>query len=93
MNTARKGRAAEHRARHLLEAEGFQVSRAAASKGPADLIAWNAHLIRFVSVKSGTRYASRVEREMLRRMPRPVNSRIEVWRFPPRCRTPLIEHL
>jgi len=36
MNTAHKGRRAEHRARALLEAAGFAVCRAAGSKGPAD---------------------------------------------------------
>jgi hypothetical protein len=33
MNTAHKGRRAEHRARTLLEAAGFAVCRAAGSKG------------------------------------------------------------
>jgi Holliday junction resolvase len=40
MNTAQKGRRAEHRARALLEADGFVACRAAGSKGPADLVAW-----------------------------------------------------
>ena len=63
MNTAHKGRRAEHRARALLEAEGFAVVRAAASKGVCDLVAWNATSIRLVSVKSGAAYASTAERE------------------------------
>ena len=79
MNTADKGRRAEHRARAILEAAGFCVVRAAASKGPADLIAWDAISIRFVSVKSGTKYASAVEREQLQAMPRPENASVEVW--------------
>jgi hypothetical protein len=93
VNTAAKGRRAEHRARALLEAAGFCVCRAAASKGPADLIAWTATSIRFVSVKAGGQYASEVEREALRQMPRPANSTVEIWRLPDRCRAPFIEQL
>jgi hypothetical protein len=69
------------------------VGRAAGSKGPADLIAWDSTSIRFISVKSGGQYASAIEREALRVLPRPVESTIEVWRFPDRCRAPLIERL
>jgi Holliday junction resolvase len=93
MNTAHKGRRAEHRARALLETAGFAVCRAAGSKGPADLIAWDTTVIRFISVKSGTKYATATERETLEQMPRPANASIEVWRFPDRYRTPLIERL
>jgi Holliday junction resolvase len=91
MNTATKGRRAEHRARKLLEAAGFEVCRAAGSKGPADLVAWDAVSIRFVSVKSGTKYASAAEREALQLLMRPANASVEIWRFPDRCRSPAIE--
>lgn len=93
MITAHKGRRAEHRARRLLESAGYEVTRAAGSKGPADLIAWNTTAIRFISVKCGTKYLSAIEREALRVMPRPANASIECWRFPDRCREPLIEVL
>lgn len=93
MNTAHKGRRAEHRARRLLEAAGFSVCRAAGSKGPADLIAWDAVSIRLISVKSGTRYASAIEREALRLLAVPPNATREIWRYPDRCREPLIERL
>lgn len=92
MNTAHKGRRAEHRARVLLEEAGFTVARAAGSRGPADLIAWDAAALRFISVKSTT-YASALEREALRSMQRPACSTIEIWRFPSYCREPLIERL
>ncbi|MGE5836011.1 MAG: hypothetical protein ACM4AI_16135 [Acidobacteriota bacterium] len=69
MNTAHKGRRAEWKARTLLEAAGFSVCRAAASRGPCDLIAWDATSIRFVSVKSGSKYATAIEREQLARIP------------------------
>jgi Holliday junction resolvase len=93
MNTAHKGRRAEHRARRLLEAAGFEVCRAAGSKGPADLVAWDAVSIRFISVKSGTKYATAAEREALQMLLRPAGSSVEIWRFPDRCRAPLIERL
>jgi Holliday junction resolvase len=93
VNTAHKGRRAEHRARALLEAAGFAVCRAAGSKGPADLIAWDTTSIRFISVKSGTKYASALEREALQFLTRLENASVEIWRFPDRCRAPLIERL
>jgi Holliday junction resolvase len=94
MNTAHKGRRSEHRARHILEAAGYAVCRAAGSKGPADLIAWNTQAIRFINVKCGTKYLSAVEREALTtQTPWPPNATVEVWRFPDRCREPLIEVL
>ena len=93
MNTATKGRRAEHRARAILEAAGFSVTRAAGSKGPADLVAWDALSIRFISVKSGTKYASAAEREALHALAVPPCASREIWRFPDRCRHPLIERL
>ena len=93
MNTSHKGRRAEHRARALLEAAGFSVCRAAGSKGPADLVAWDTTSIRFISIKSGTQYVRAVERDALQALARPANSTIEVWRFPDHCRAPLIERL
>lgn len=39
MNTAKKGRAKEHKVRDLLRAEGYFVMRSAGSFGPVDLIA------------------------------------------------------
>lgn len=93
MNAAHKGRRAEHRARALLEAAGFEVCRAAGSKGPADLVAWDRTSVRFISVKSGTKYASAAEREALTMLLRPVNASVEIWRFPDRCAAPVIERL
>jgi Holliday junction resolvase len=93
MNCAIKGRRAEHRARHLLESSGFTVCRAAGSRGLVDLVAWDSVSLRFISVKSGTRYCSALEREGLQLMPRPACSSIEVWRWPHRARSPLIETL
>lgn len=93
MNTAHKGRRAEHRARRLLEAAGYTVTRAAASKGVADLVAWNATGFRLVSVKAGGRYASRAERAALAGLAVPAHTSKEIWRFPARCKAPSIEVL
>jgi Holliday junction resolvase len=93
LNQAHKGRRGEHRARKILETAGFMVTRAAGSKGPADLIAWNAVQIRFISVKSGGKYASAIEREALKEMAAPPNATKEIWRLPDRCHEPLIEVL
>jgi len=93
MNSAAKGRRSEHRARDILRAAGFEVCRAAGSLGTIDLVAWSATSIRFVAVKSGQQYASSVEREVLALLPRPANATVELWRFPDRCRAPLIEVL
>jgi hypothetical protein len=57
------------------------------------LIAWNTTSVRFISVKSGTKYASALEREALQLMPAPANATRQIWRFRDRCRVPLIECL
>ncbi len=93
MNCAHKGRRGENRARKILEAAGFTVCRAAGSKGPADLVAWDATSIRFISVKAGTKYLSAIERKALKLLRIPPNASLECWRFPDRARAPLIERL
>ena len=93
INCALKGRRAEHRARALLEELGYTVTRAAGSKGLVDLVAWDAVSLRLVSVKSGTTYASSIEREGLQLMPRPPLASVEIWRYPNRAKAPLIEKL
>lgn len=91
MSNYAKGRRREYRTQQLLEATGYTTTRAASSKGAADVIAWNDTSIRFISVKSGSAYASAVEREALKLLPVPVNATKEIWRWPARCREPLIE--
>jgi Holliday junction resolvase len=91
VSTAHKGRRAEHRARKLLEAAGYTVTRAAGSKGAADLVAWNTVHIRLLNIKSGTKYCGTLERETFALVPVPPNATKEIWRFPDRCVAPLIE--
>lgn len=93
MSNYAKGRRREYRTQRLLEATGYATTRAASSKGPADVIAWNDTSIRFISVKSGSAYASAVEREALQALAVPPNSTKEIWRWPAQCREPLIEVL
>jgi len=93
MNTARKGAAAERRARRILEAAGYTVTRSAASQGVADLVAWDAAGFRLISVKAGRAYASAAERAALATCPAPANTTREIWRYPPGNRAPVIERL
>jgi Holliday junction resolvase len=88
-----KGRRREYRVQAILERAGYMTTRAASSKGPADVIAWNGQTIRFISVKSGGAYASSLERERLEGLPVPPNASKEIWRLPTGCREPLIEVL
>jgi Holliday junction resolvase len=87
------GRRIEWRARKRLEADGYIVVRAAGSKGPADLVAWDSRTIRLISVKSGGRYLSAVERAALVNLPRPPGSSVECWRYLPRETAPCVERL
>lgn len=93
MGNYTKGRRLEHRARQILETAGFSVVRSAGSKGPADLVAFDALGFRLISVKCGGQYASALEREALQLLPRPDNATVEIWRFPDRSRHPIVERL
>lgn len=92
-NSKAKGNRAERRCMVILESAGYSCSRAAASLGIFDVIAIGAQDIRLVQVKSGTRYASGVEREQMTNFVAPANASREIWRFPDRCKAPLIEVL
>jgi len=49
--------------------------------------------VRLVQVTAGTKYLSTVEREQIVALAVPANVTRECWRFPDRCRSPLIERL
>ena len=53
--------------------------------GPAD--------VRLVQVKCGGAYLSAVEREQITMLAVPPNVSRECWRFPDRCRAPIVERL
>ena len=92
MNTAAKGRSAEHRSRRILEAAGFEVVRAAASKGPFDLVGIGCNGIALVQVKC-TRWPSPAECEALALFPAPTNAVKLVYRWRPRARQPDVREL
>lgn len=48
-----KGRRYEYKARKLLEQEGFEVVRSAASKGKWDLVAIKPGCVRLIQIKKG----------------------------------------
>lgn len=93
MNNKRKGTRTEHRARRILEAAGYYVTRAGGSLGLFDLVAIGPIDIRLVQVKSGSAYLSGIEREQISGLQVPANVTREAWRFPDRARAPLIERL
>ena len=64
-----------------------------ASLGLFDVIAIGPHDVRCVQVKSGGKYLSGLEREAIQALTVPANVTREAWRFPDRCRAPLIERL
>jgi Holliday junction resolvase len=93
MNATRKGTRAEHRATRILEAAGYVVTRAGGSLGLFDVVAVGPNDVRLIQVKAGTKYLSGVEREQVTTLSAPTNVTRECWRFPDRCRAPLIERL
>ena len=95
MSNYGKGRRREYRAQAILEAAGYSTIRAASSKGAADVVGIRRGEVRLISVKSGGAYASAVEREQLHALAAEALGcyTVEIWRFPARCRQPLIEVL
>lgn len=91
MKTKAKGTRAEHRAMRILEAAGYVCTRASASLGLFDVVAVGPTDVRLIQVKAGTKYLSAIEREQIAGLVVPVNVSRECWRFPDRCRVPVIE--
>ena len=81
MANYRRGYRAELAARRELEAQGFAVIRAAASKGPFDLVAFDVRTVRFIQVKrikDGNGGLARAARE-LEAVPVPACAAKELW--------------
>jgi len=93
MKAKRKGTRAERRAVAILEAAGYIASKAGGSLGMFDVIAIGANDVRCLQVKAGTARCSPLEKEQIRGLAVPANVSKEVWRFPDRCKQPLIERL
>ncbi len=81
MNTAKKGRRNEHRTKEILEADGYIVTRSAASKGAVDLIGIKEDGILLVQVKTN-KGCGRAELETFRGMKVPacVTKQVYVWK-------------
>ena len=78
VNTAAKGARIEREAKHLLEAVGYEVTRAAASKGKWDLVAVGPLGVRLIQVKTNAP-PSAIELENLQRFRPPRGSSVELW--------------
>lgn len=91
MNTKAKGTRAERRAMRILESAGYICTRAGASLGLFDVIAVGPRDVRLIQVKAGTKYLSATEREAISALTVPASVSRECWRFPDRCRSPIIE--
>lgn len=87
MNTSAKGRRNEYRSKRLLEAMGYVVVRAAASRGVFDLWGISRTEIILCQVKSG-QWPNEVEIEDIRQFPVPANARKVVHRWLGRRRFP-----
>lgn len=92
MNSAAKGRRQEHRSAALLEAAGYDVTRAAASKGVWDLIGISGAGLVLVQVKS-SEWPRAAEMETLRDYPAPACAQKLVHRWRPRARRPDVREL
>ncbi len=90
--STRKGAYYERRARQILEAAGFAVTRSGGSLGIFDLIALGPHSVRCIQVKGGDRpYLSPAERERIQSVQVPPNVSRELWRFFKKKQEPVIE--
>lgn len=92
MNTAAKGRRIEHRSRRLLEAAGYAVIRAAASKGAWDLVGVSSTDVVLCQVKSNN-WPGSLEMETLTLFPCPPNCRRLVHRWRDNARQPDVREL
>jgi hypothetical protein len=87
----RKGSRNEHKAMKILQAAGYNTTRAAGSFGMFDVIAINAQGLRLIQVKTN-RDASPVEREGIALFDGlPANATKEVWIFRDYAKEPIIK--
>jgi hypothetical protein len=87
MNSKRKGTRNEHRSMILLEATGYQGTRAAASLGAWDIIGIGSTDVVLVQVKTRD-WPGLAEMETLKEFPTPANCRKLVHRWRDRQRVP-----
>lgn len=92
MNAKRKGTRNEHRSILLLEAAGYQCTRAAASLGAWDIIGVGSTDIVLVQVKTNA-WPGTVEMETLKQFNAPPNARKLVHRWRDRQRIPDVKEV
>jgi Holliday junction resolvase-like predicted endonuclease len=94
MNAKQKGNRQERKARKILEATGYLVTKAGGSLGLFDLIAENRQRVRHIQVKSN-RLPDPAERKKMLSVKGqlPQNSTIEIWVYYDGQREPRIEYL
>ena len=92
MNTAAKGRKNEYRSIEILEAAGYWCTRAAASKGPVDIVGIGKTGVVLVQVKSN-RWPDPAEMEALSLLPTPDNCRVIIHRWRDRQRLPDVKEI
>jgi Holliday junction resolvase-like predicted endonuclease len=85
VNRGRVGADAERRLKQQLEAEGYLVVRAAASKGPVDLVAIDGRRVMLIQVKRG-RPAGPAERQGLQELAARVPNAVQVWLYERKAR-------
>lgn len=92
MNCKRKGTRNEHRSMQLLEAAGYQCTRAAASLGTWDLVGIGSTDVVLCQVKTRD-WPGSTEMEALKDFPAPPNARKLIHRWRARQRLPDIKEL
>ena len=92
MNTGRKGNRNEHRSMAILEANGYNCTRAAASLGAWDVIGVSSTDVVLLQVKTRD-WPGAVEMETLKAFPAPAACRKLVHRWRDRQRTPDVREL
>lgn len=94
MNRAAKGSRIERKVKAMLEALGYDVTRAAASRGVFDLIAIHPTHTRLIQVKGGLNpRVSQAEIEAITLYRCPPNHSKELWLWADRERFPRVEVL
>lgn len=92
MSAKRKGTHNEHRSIRLLEAAGYQCTRAAASLGAWDIVGIGSTDVVLVQVKTRD-WPGTAETETLRLFPAPPNCRKLLHRWRDRQRLPDVKEL
>lgn len=92
MNTKRKGTRNEHRSIRLLEAAGYQCTRAAASLGAWDVIGIGSTDVILCQVKTRD-WPGAAEMEIMKSFPAPANARKIVHRWRDGQRLPEVREI